>query len=272
MFSVCILCYGNYPELIQRCLTSLAGSRPPAGFISDLRIGCNEISSQSRETIFDFSATWPTPVYVYTPLSGNVGKYPLMRRLFYDPDRPLAARVMWFDDDSYIDQSAGETWWRQVEAQSSNVAQLGSIHRWRCRWRQAEGLNKQPWMRQRVAENFKFPFCVGGWWVSHSRLFSGWDYPFPYIHHNGGDTLLSLLLQQQGGELKSFSLAFCHCEVHGKSPRKPPQGCVHVNVGGRTGRRGLGRSNEKQPWRGDDSLSEIISRHNFSCEVVSFNV
>jgi hypothetical protein len=251
VFSVCALTYGDHPKLIERLLRSLRSSGA-APFLQDLRIGFNAVSPQTRELVFEqLGNQWlETPCYVYEPEQGdNVGKYPLMRRMFYDPVRPLADRVMWFDDDSHLDESAGPAWWRQTVRFAAETLIGGAIHKLQQRRRQYLGIPQQPWYSgMPLGPEHTFRFVTGGWWVGRTEFLTRWDYPFPEVFHNGGDSILGELVRQQSGLLKRYPLLRCHCESCQRH-RTARSDVVHINVGGRKGRRGLGKRNEVYPWQ-----------------------
>jgi hypothetical protein len=95
-----------------------------------------------------------------------------------------------------------------------------------------------------------YRFATGGWWVANMDFLRRWDYPFKALHHNGGDSILGEVLRQQGLTPKHWAEGLrCHCEAC--SSRTLPSsaiGRVHINVGGRKGRRGIGVTNEQYVW------------------------
>src|SRR3954465_12508819 len=100
MFSINVLLYGDHPDLALRCLSSIQARFEPA-LVSDVRVGVNAVGNRTSEILTEFARTLPAVVHVYRDRERrNVLKYPLMRKMLYDPERPVAAdRVMWFDDD-----------------------------------------------------------------------------------------------------------------------------------------------------------------------------
>lgn len=268
MVTVCVLCYGDYPELAQRCLEPLF--QAPPGFIHELRIGLNAVSERTAEYVHT-RARMPSAmgVRVYTP-SHNVGKYPLMRRMFYgDPPLDWAHKVMWFDDDSYLDPTCDQRWWQGVSGEARQATVLGRLHMIRPRGAQLAGIAQQPWYRGLdCSPQHRFRFVTGAWWVAHPTFLRRWDYPFPEIHHNGGDSILGELVRQQGGFLDNSLFAKCHCESCLRRPQ-PDAGKVHVNVGGRAGRRGLGLHKEVYPWQNYPDCG-TLDIHQFLCQIAHY--
>ena len=268
MFSVCTTIYGDYPELAKKLLSSINHF----DHIHDIRIGLNDASSETVDFVHDWSTNicHSVPVLLFQEQDGkNVGKYPLMRQMF--KYRELADRVMWFDDDSYLDPAAGGHWWNAVDEVSQYATQIGALHSIRQRGKQWLHIQEQPWFTGKtVGPKHKYKFATGGWWVIKSEFITQWDYPFAELYHNGGDSMLGELLRQQGKAIKSPStLMRCHCESCEKrvNPEANPA-VVHINVGGRKGRRGIGVTDEKYVWATEPDLSH----QNFNLKVISYGI
>jgi len=270
MFSVCMVLYGDYPQLAQRLLTSLN----LRAHVQDFRIGLNAVSDRTRKLV----ETWAQaqarrePVYLYEAKDfANLGKYPLMRAMVYD--RPLASRVMWFDDDSFLDQSIGVPWWDTVLVASLQVTQLGAVHYIRQQALQQTVIRQQPWYTGKpVNAHHWFQFATGGWWVADSAFLQQWDYPFPALYHNGGDSILGELIRQQSGMLVHFTPHIrCHCESCASKPVLEAMPVVHINVGGRKGRRGIGVTQEKYVWA-DGCAQPSLAHQNFELEILRYEV
>jgi hypothetical protein len=270
MFSICTVLYGDYPQLAQRLLDSWK----LRAHVQDFRIGLNAVGDKTRKLV----ETWAKsqvrrePVYVYEAVNAdNLGKYPLMRAMFYD--RPLASRVMWFDDDSFLDQSVGVPWWDTVLVSSLQVTQLGAVHQIRQRHMQHAVIRQQPWYTGKpVDDRHLFRFVTGGWWVADSAFIQKWDYPFPALYHNGGDSILGELIRQQSGILVHFTPHIrCHCESCAAKPVLEDMPVAHINVGGRKGRRGIGVTQENYVWA-DGCTQPSLEHQNFDLKVQRYEV
>lgn len=214
MISVNVLLFGDYTALAKRCLGSIAESIDP-GVVSDIRIGVNCIGEATQRYVLDFAARCPVRCLLYEPEGGqNRLKYPLMRRMLYDAERPItASHVMWFDDDSFLTgwSLAGTTqkWWKLVSLEAERTALLGSVYTMTSPHPPAvaEAIAAQPWYTGlTMTPAYKPRFCTGGWWVARYELLKTWNYPFPELKHNGGDTILGELCRQQGERMQHFSL------------------------------------------------------------------
>ena len=256
MFSVCVLLYGDHLPLARRVLQSIDRSDHGSyGHIADLRIGLNEVGADTRRFVAEFChRSMPgIPVHVYEP-ERNVGKYPIMRRMFYDKNRPLADHVMWFDDDSYLERAVDRQWWEEVRILADRGL-VGSVWHAPLRGNQHLGLNAQPWCGELPLEEKQvLNFITGGWWAARSETICRDNYPFPELYHNGGDLVLGALAYQRGIPLVKFVKN------------------VVVNEGHYSSRRGIGVpiGTEKFAWQdyavGTDSDQ---SHQEFSCKITT---
>jgi hypothetical protein len=136
----------------------------------------------------------------------NVLKYPMMRRMFYDTDRPLAERVMWFDDDSYLKSSDPVKWWETVDTVwQPHPTLLGSLYYAGYQFTPEElaGMRTEAWYTGQGTPK-KLLFVTGGYWQANTAFLQRWDYPIKRLRHNGGDVLLGYICYQQGIKLTSF--------------------------------------------------------------------
>lgn len=267
MFSVCSTIYGEYPDLAKRLLKSIRHFE----YVKDIRLGLNAPSEETREFVHSWAQQTAKKcrvlIFEDTELS-NLGKYPLMRQLFRY--RPLAPFIMWFDDDSYLDVAVNNAWWERAAHELKSVAQIGSLHKIMQRGKQFELIKQQPWYADKVVNHrHRFLFATGGWWAAKSKVILDWDYPFIELYHNGGDSILGELLRQQGKKLQQFSPVQCHCESCVRKGIKTNVPVVHINVGGRKGRRGIGVNDEKYVWA-DGNLSPDLSHQDFSLRVFTY--
>lgn len=267
MFTVCGLLYGNHLELASRVLESISST----WLVGEIRLGLNEVSSDT----FDFVCQWAakksknTKVSLYQPDNGaNVGKYPLMLRMFSDI---TTDKIMWFDDDSYLENS-NEAWWKAVHVQSKPYAVFGSLHRIRQRGKQYMAIPSQPWYTGKpVDSRHLYRFATGGWWIGDVSFLKKWNYPFPQLRHNGGDSILGELVRQQDAKLGSVSpeLAKCHCEACLKNKTRPGTSKVHINVGGRAGRRGIGVTGENYVFSNGNAFP-ALSHQEFNVKIFHY--
>ena len=275
MWSICTMTYGDYPDLIGKTLDSIYSQFNSR--IKDIRIGLNAVSDVSFSRVMQWCGSFKLcPVYVYQEVNNkNVGKYPLMRRMLYEEPSPLAGSegIMWFDDDSYLDAGVTDLWWDKVDNVSRMATVVGLQHVIGARGNQWQGIRAQPWYRdQHIQRRHRFTFITGGWWLAQSEFLQKWDYPFPEIYHNGGDSILGELCRQQSATLHDFkSDAQCHADCCYKQVDRA--GVVHVNEGGRKGRRGLGKktSEEVYPWQFYGVRPDNQDHHQFDIRMYKYD-
>ncbi len=272
MFSVCAVIYGDHLPLAEKLLKSLETNY----HVKDFRIGLNGVSAATREFVHSWAArqSRSQPVFIFEEVNQfNVGKYPLMRHLIrYDNPADL---IMWFDDDSCVDPQAGADWWEAAHRAAQASIQIGAIHVIAQRNRQHEVIKAQPWYRKKpINRRSRYTFATGGWWVAQTHFLHKWDYPFPALHHNGGDSILGELLRQQGHKPRSFSRLQCHCESCLKRAGDFIFGrpVVHINIGGRSGRRGLGKGRSEYYVWSDGNPTPAIDHQTFEMKVYRYEL
>lgn len=202
-FTICVLGYDTYADLLRRCLGSIY-SRVPDLCVAEIRVGLNKAQDVLCQTAEEFlfnringSLQQVVPARLIVDRE-NEPKYPMMRRLFYDI--PIQTEfVMWFDDDSFIRPTAPADFFRQTAVEVSQLDFRGKRYRITKAPGQMEWLRAQPWFTpdaQADADRM-FQFCTGGWWVGRTRLLRQWNYPWPELRHNGGDVMLGQLARCQ---------------------------------------------------------------------------
>ena len=274
MFSVCTVTYGDYPDLISQTLGSI--KEHFHAHIKDIRVGLNAVSDDTLKYVLDWAGTLRhCPVYIYQEVNNaNVGKYPLMRRMFTEEPAAVTESefIMWLDDDSYFDGVTDE-WWNEVYGLLREHTVVGLVHYIRARGNQHIGIAEQPWYSgQQVQRGHKFQFATGAWWAAKSSFLAEWDYPFLDVYHNGGDSILGELCRQQGASIHDFKRgAQCHARCCYKGTDR--NNVVHINVGGREGRRGIGKkpSEEVYPWSFHGERAPSYTHHKFDLRVYTFD-
>lgn len=236
--TACVLLYGDYPHLAERCLVPLL--RLAAAGLIELRVGCNEISSRTE----DFLARWLVErienVRVFRSQE-NILKYPMMRLLF-GHGHPLAGPapirtdfLMWFDDDSYVKHPQPHKWLAETEARMDGADMLGSVYTMKAPHTdtQVAWIAAQPWYGGRPVLNPP-KFATGGWWLLRSEIVYRYNWPVTDILHDGGDTMLGELLNQQDLKLAHYNTGVAinadaqgresKAERRGRSGRTPRAG------------------------------------------------
>jgi hypothetical protein len=178
--------------------------------VQDVRIGLNVVSDATRQIVDDWAQEqWDKNGLrlIFYITEQPVAKYPLMRRMFYDEDNPLADLVMWFDDDTYFDSHPKE-WWSDVLAKMEGCHMIGQS-RWYMpmQGNQWGWIKTQPWYnaavgmpekRKEMKGRHAFKFCQGAWWVIRRTVLHDLNWPVPELRHNGGDSMLGEALRHKG--------------------------------------------------------------------------
>src|SRR4029453_1593659 len=164
--TVCVLCYGDYPELAQRVLESLY-SCTPKGAIR-LRLGLNAVSERTRAIVADLIPALAPEVVVDSEV--NLFKLPMMRRLF--DERPLTTGwTIWFDDDSFVFRS---DWLTTLSWHSRLRPEVDMWGKWlflRGDEKYREFVQEAPWYQGRELTQdsepgmYRFDFIAGGFWA-----------------------------------------------------------------------------------------------------------
>ena len=191
-FSLCVLLYGDYLQLAERCLSSISSTPGLIENVSDIRLGLHALGNYSRHHVMGWSkavATQGMKVHHYVP-HGNVFKYPTMRRMFYDKVNPVSDYVMWFDDDSYLTREPD--FWDRVSAVMANSDMIGQPWDIPLQGNQQKWIESQPWFNSEVGKPRanRLSFCQGGWWCMRSVCLKELNWPVPELCHCGGDSML----------------------------------------------------------------------------------
>lgn len=193
-FTICVLLYGDYPDLAERCLKPL--TMLPSGQV-ELRVGANSISLATHKVVDRLLGRGGVELRNWYPSEDNLHKYPMMRIMLHDPRNPVTTPfVMWFDDDSFILNPDG--WLDSVAAAMKDVQFIGSPRFIQWQGNQREWVKHQPWYNNKdVTNRRRITFFQGGWWCARRELLETYDYPWPCLDHRGGDVMLGEMLFQQ---------------------------------------------------------------------------
>lgn len=233
-FTICVLLYGDYPLLADRCLGSLWRTLRTSD-LSCVRIGLNAVSNATRLVL----AKYVTNQQVFDS-SENIHKYPMMRRMLHEAtiESPY---TMWFDDDSYLRgyelvrmTSRGRPYWLDRAEHAIQAADMiGALYTQRWQGQQREWVKAQPWYAGNdpaSRENVKF--ATGGWWTIRTEILYRFNYPFHGLDHCGGDTMLGELCLQQRLRLKQFrDGVVINADEHGSESKAVRRGFTEKPLG-----------------------------------------
>lgn len=200
--TICVLCYGDYPELAHRVLTSLLLHTPGKDF--QLRVGLNAVSSATSRMVDRLLPQFKQASVVRSEV--NLYKSGMMRRLFYD--EPIKTPwTIWFDDDSHVFR---EDWLTVLGCESRLRPELGMWGRRlfiRAGYACKNFIFNASWYHGLVLlphEDIgwsKLSFIAGGYWAIRTRWLYQLDWPDKRLIHFGDDYMLGEALRQNGVRL-----------------------------------------------------------------------
>lgn len=196
-FTVCVLLYGDYPELAQRLFSSLI----PLVELVEFRVGLNVVSEATRAIVERFAGRPRNSGHVLDDNSTQ-HKYPRMRQMFYGPHPVTTPYVIWLDDDSWLDltQLNPLVCLARWAAALRDAALLGSPYSIDVAGNQRQWIEDQPWYTGKPIPD-KLGFATGGGWIADFDVLRNLDYPWPVLDHNGGDVMLGQAIYQQGRKI-----------------------------------------------------------------------
>lgn len=218
--TIFLLAYGDHLDFSRRAFESILATVPPAR--RDLRVALNQ---PGAATLAYFRGLAPGTLTTLSVDQGARRKYPAMRALFRDPERPIVTPyLVWFDDDTVC---VDPLWLvRLAETIAAN-------HRGGCRLYGARfyhdvamyargGHRPDAWFRaapwwhnrdlrlrgqtDRTAPNGSVIEFVAGWfWALATATIAECDIPDARLNHNGGDIVVGAQVAQAGYRIKSFN-------------------------------------------------------------------
>lgn len=237
-FTIGILLYGEYTNLGHRCINSIAEECREV-FPRDVRVGLNQVCN--RTSIYVDALVeqgWLLPKNVYRSAE-NIHKYPMMRRMFYDPDNPIETKyVMWFDDDSFVraKQDASDASFlarvkERLEGGDNPTGMVGSVYTIGVNVNQRHWIEDQPWFTGQPVGD-KISFATGGWWAARTAVLQQHNYPWPELDHRGGDVMLGALMAQQGLSIRQFRDGVAiNADQNGNESKSPRRGFDQQPIG-----------------------------------------
>jgi len=195
--TICVVLYGTYTQLHQRCINSVLKNTQPDKY--KLIVGCNEVAQSTLDWLeSELSRSGVNHHILVEPT--NTYKYPLMRRMFQLVDTDW---LVWFDDDSWINNNPD---WLQTLAAffhpggKSGYHCFGKKYYYHLKNGQIKWVKAAKWYRGKPFRQNKghdtVDFCTGGFWAASAAVLKALDWPDPRIKHNGGDIMLGAALYQ----------------------------------------------------------------------------
>ncbi len=225
MFTCCVLLYGDYPELAQRCLNDSLLAFLALDEAYELRIGINEISEATWGVIHEVVARVAGKTTLFGAADGgNLCKYPMARKMFYE--LPLTTPyVMWFDDDAYIHSGLEIAPWRdKIVTLMQDADVIGAKYRQSFTGRQRDWIQAQPWYAGKPPRAYA-DFIQGSWWTVRTEVLTRFNWPTPDFVHCGGDSMFGELCRQQDLRMRQFKDHLgINADKYGRESESPRRG------------------------------------------------
>jgi len=205
--TICILMYGDYPDMHRACLGSILKTTSPQR--REIRIVTNQLALPTRGWLDGLKAEGSIHTLIHN--DDNIKKYPAMRQLFWDEENQITTKwITWFDDDSIANR---DPQWYQHLAQKiiadygKKARMVGDLRFWTMNQAQLAWARTRPWWTDRhlqtkqkteAASGQHIFFAAGGFWAIETEAMREAQIPDPQIGHNGGDYMVALQLWQQG--------------------------------------------------------------------------
>ncbi|MBI4488540.1 MAG: hypothetical protein HY694_05605 [Deltaproteobacteria bacterium] len=214
--TLCLLTYGDYPNLAQRALNSIRLQGPRTDY--KLTVGANSVCEETLDFIETRHEAGEIDRLIVS--SENLCKCPMMRQMFAG----LATEyVWWFDDDSYVTGPKTLSQWLQIaESAPASTVMWGSLGccQHPLAFTELEDVigfvRSAPWYRGLPPPTWKpggkgefnfqgqnkgdgrWFFIFGGCWMMRTCAIRTLDWPDMRLTQNGDDVILGEAIRQQG--------------------------------------------------------------------------
>jgi GT2 family glycosyltransferase len=221
--TICLLTFGDYPDLASRALDSIRRHCPRADY--RLVVGANAVCAETLRLLRARHEDREIDELVLSPT--NLSKCPMMRRMFARIDTEY---IWWFDDDSHITEPGALTRWLQIAETSSpstvlwgamaccghpasfaGAADARSFVRSAAWYR---GFPPPSWrvggggefnFRGLELGNGRWLFVLGGCFMIRTSAVRALDWPDPRLLRTGDDVFLGEAIRQQGWEQRNLT-------------------------------------------------------------------
>jgi GT2 family glycosyltransferase len=227
-WTVCVLFYGNHPDLCERFLGSLYRYTDPAAF--HLRAGLNAVCAETARMVR--AAQRQHGNISITASRKNIFKCPMMRRLFHEP--PVETEwIVWFDDDSHV---TGPGWIRDMALameRNPGAEFFGGL----C-WvdvsaklerfiRRAQWYRDVPRMIHSEDGRPIIMFPAGGYWSIRSARIREAGWPDPRVIHFEDDYVMGEAMRQLGVGMAQCVSGVKVSDAERRMPERPISGLIH---------------------------------------------
>jgi hypothetical protein len=221
--TVCVLLYGEHPELARQCIESVRRYCPRGQY--RLNVGSNAIGETTRRYLNELRCGGGLEQWLDS--EQNLNKCPMMRRMFATIETEF---IWWFDDDSYVTSpEAFEAWVGAAQRSPvdtvmwGQLACCGSVETFAPDIDDAPGfVRSAAWYRGLPPPDWRpggkgefdfrgcgsgdgeWLFAVGGCWLVRASAMRALDWPDRRVIKMGDDVFLGEAVRQQGWRIKNI--------------------------------------------------------------------
>jgi len=220
--SICVLTYGDYVDLVRRCIDSIRQHCPRAEY--RLLVAANAPGAETREYLESLRTTGEIDTLICS--EENVNKCPMMRRLFAEVQTEY---IWWFDDDSWIEDAKTFSKWLDTARTASPETMLwGRVYYVSHEHEFCYGRDPVEWVRRaewfagkeppswqpggkdvfeyegRESGDGRWFFVAGGCWLIKTEAVRALDWPDRRLVKEGDDVYLSEALRQKGWQVQNM--------------------------------------------------------------------
>jgi hypothetical protein len=221
--SICVLTYGDYPELACRSIESIRRHCPRPRY--QLVVGGNAIGERTRAHLETIHMGGGIDELILSPV--NLNQCPMMRRMFQKVESEF---IWWFDDDSYITEPGALNHWLTAARGAPEhtvmwgpaamcdhplgfAPELDDVVGFVRRAAWYRGLPPPTWKLGGKGEfNFegrgtgdgRWFFIVGGCWLMRAVAIRALDWPDRRLIKMGNDVFLGEAIRQHGWEIENI--------------------------------------------------------------------
>ncbi|MEP6670853.1 MAG: glycosyltransferase [Chthoniobacter sp.] len=214
--SICVLTYGDFPDLARRCIESILKHCPRSDY--RLLVGANAPNERTKEYLEALEAEGTIDTLICS--AENINKCPMMRRLFEQVETEY---IWWFDDDSWIDDPNAFALWLGVARAASPETMIwgrkyfvSHEHEFSYGRDPVEWVRRASWFSGRQPPSWqpggkdvtdycgresgdgRWFFVTGGCWLIKTEAVRALDWPDRRLLKAGDDVLLGEALRQKG--------------------------------------------------------------------------
>jgi len=217
--TICVLTYGNYPQLARQSIESVRVHCQRSQY--RLVVGANAVGAETYDYFKRLEAMAEIDRLIVSPI--NLNKCPMMRRMFESIDTEF---IWWFDDDSHIAEPTAFARWLDHTSGAPEATVLWGEMAYcghKLGFTDIEDVfgfvRTAPWYRglpppswypggkgefnfqNKGTGDGRWFFVVGGCWLIRTRTVRALDWPDKRLIKLGDDVFLGEAIRQNGWAL-----------------------------------------------------------------------